>query len=159
MEEPLIPKLFNKNQIQYIKKLWQDKDCRPLVQKEIGKELLANKTFILGNSLNQLCCITSLAPFAYSEQEAISVAAMMFYCMKVNDIVPSLETHRGKEFASRCLITLGLFPQAMETRFNKGGPKPDYYRGVAKMLFKQEDMIEVSEHFKNWEGFIGEVFT
>jgi len=158
-ETSLVQQLFDGKQASAIKNLWKDEDNHFLIQKEIGKELISQEKIIVNNSLNQFCCITALASFSESEEESISVAVMLMYCLKNQDILPSLENHRGKAFASRALVCLGLFPQALQKRYERlGAPKPGYYRNVAKTWFEIENMKSISSHFIQWECFLNEMF-
>lgn len=155
--EPLVNQLFDKTQIPYIRRLWRDDGSRPLIIHQIGQELEEQDKIILENSLNQIICILSNSPFANSESEVIEVGAMVFYCLKKSDVLPSLIDHKGKEFSSRALVSLAWLEKAMEFLWKRrGAPKPEYYQNVAVVYLKRDNMIDVAEHFILWKNFLSE---
>ena len=154
----LISRLFDSSQIPSVIKLWQDQNSRLLIEKEIGKNLLSSSD-ILDSSFSQLLILTSLSPFASSENEKAEVAGIIFWGIKHNDILPLVTEHQNKELAYRCLISLGFFRKALEERCNRyGAPSPDFYRTIGIGAFSRNKMEDIGEHFFKWENFINEIF-
>lgn len=95
------------------------------------------------------------AHFILSEEEPLFIGAMIFYCLKKNDIFPSLIEHTGKDFSSRTLVSLSLFGAAMERKHKKfGAPSPDYYKNVAIMYLKSDGLADIANNFDKWTGYI-----
>lgn len=161
MDKSIVDQLgYNNEEKKSIQSLWRDESCRLDVKKALGSKLAGSDSLIIGNSLNQLCLIMCQADFADTEDETITVAVIVLYCLKVPDILPSLAEHRGRAFAARSLVALGMFNKAMEERCQRrGAPKPDYYRQIGKLYFKQDNLPEIANHFKLWENFLAERFV
>ena len=76
------------------------------------------------------------------------------------DILPMITEHQGRELAYRCLISLGIFKDALRTRSDRrGAPSPDFYRTIGILSFNQIGMTEISSHFIGWESFLAEMFV
>ena len=156
----LINRLFSGSQIESIIKLWQDKNSRLLIEKEIGKHLLESDEVLSDSPFNQLLVITSLSPFASSDDERQSVAHIIYWGIKRGDMLPLCTEHQGKELAYRCLISLGFFKKALIERYKRhSAPSPDFYRDVGINAFNQARMIEIGNHFYKWEIFINDIFV
>lgn len=155
----LIDSLFPKSKADAIRSLWLDVECRPLIQKEIAKELLNDHT-VIELPLTQIMFISSLSTFADSEKECYDVAEIIYWGITKTDVFPLISEHKGKELAYRCLISLSLFKEALNKKYERhGAPSPDFYRKVGISSFEQIEMKEISHHFRQWEGFIGEFFV
>ena len=75
--------------------------------------------------------------------------------VNTTDIFPLITEHKGKELAYRCLISLGFFNSALESRCKRrGSPSPSFYREIGIKTFNELKMVEISKHFLNWESFI-----
>ena len=156
----LASKLFSGPQIESIIKLWQDQNSHLLIEKEIGKRLLESDEIIGESSFNQLLVITSLSPFASSDDERQSVAHIIYWGIHRGDILPLCTEHQGKELAYRCLVSLGFFKRALIERCKRhGAPSPDFYRDLGIGAFNRAKMIDIGNHFYKWENFISEVFV
>jgi hypothetical protein len=141
-------------------KLWKEDDSRHLVRKAIGKHLLSDTQIIGDKPQEQIMMILSQAMFAESEDECMTISKMIFDLHKAPDIFPMISEHQGYALASRCLISLSLFPKALEERSNRRGyPKPKFYRQIGKATFEMCDYYLVASHFSLWEDFIGKVFS
>jgi hypothetical protein len=155
----LINKLFDESQTNAIQKLWDDKDSRFLVQKEIGKKLLDNKEIIDELPLTQVMFIVSLSNFADSETECYSVAEIIYWGLHRIDIMPRITEHNGKDLAYRCLISLGFFKKGLIKRWERhAAPSPSFYRQVGIQSFENIGMRDIGNHFYQWENFMGEFF-
>ena len=70
------------------------------------------------------------------------------------------ERAHGLELANRCLVSLSLFYDAMEKRWQRhGSPAPDFYRKAGKRAFAAEEKRAIADHFEKWEAYCGEVFA
>ena len=155
----LIDKLFVESQAKAIQKLWEDKDSRFLIQKEIGKKLLDNDKMVDEFPLTQVMFIVSLSNFADSESECYNVAEIIYWGMHRIDIMPMVTKHKGKDLAYRCLITLGFFKQGLIKRWERhAAPSPSFYRQVGIQSFENIGMNDIGNHFYQWENFMSEFF-
>ena len=155
----LIDKLFTKPQADAIRHLWEDKNSRLLIEQEIGKQIIQHDDIIHELPLTQIMFITAMSPFASSSNECHNVAEIIYWGINRTDILPYISEHQGKELAYRCLISLGLFKKALNYRCNRrGAPSPDFYRNIGISCFAQIGEEDISEHFAQWEGFLGEMF-
>jgi hypothetical protein len=158
--DALINNLFTSPQANAIRQLWEDKSSRLLIEKEIGKQLLANNELLISLPLAQLMAIMSLARFSSSQTESYDVAAIVYWGAKTTDIMPMVTEHSGKELAYRCLIALGLFKEAMKAKTNRHAYPPiTFYRTVGISSFEALGMIDISHHFCQWEGYLEEMFV
>lgn len=155
----LIEKLFTEEQVGGIRKLWDDKNCRLLIEQQIGIKLLENQEIIQDSPWVQILCITSLASFASDDQECIMVANILSWGMTKTEILPLVSEHKGKDLAYRCLISLSFHTKAIERRHQRrGAPSPDFYRHVGQQSFHQLNMPEIEAHFNKWTAFLPEMF-
>jgi len=102
------------DKVESIQCLYEDNDCRHLVQKEIGKKLMDCEVPIGIPSFNQIVCIISVSPFATSETECVDVASAVIWSLNKTDILPLVSKYsEGKcnqlELANSCLISLAFF--------------------------------------------------
>jgi hypothetical protein len=156
----LIDKLFPESQVNAIKDLWKDKSSQLLLRQEIGKALINYEDILIDLPLSQLMFITSLSNFANSDTECHDVAAIIYWGINRNDILPYVtEQQECKELAYKCLISLGMFKAVLVKRWERSGaPSPNFYRGVGIKSFEIIGMNDISCHFYQWENFISEFF-
>lgn len=156
----LLDKLFSRSQADAIRILWKDKNSRLLIQREIGKQLLCHEEIIDDPPLTQFLLIASTSPFASSDTECSEIASILYWGIRQVDILPMVTEHQGKELAYRCLISLGIFKEALRERCDRhGAPSPDFYRIVGVSSFNRLGMTEISSHFTGWESFLSEMFV
>jgi len=156
----LVDKLFTESQSKAIKSLLEDNDSKHLIEREIGKKIIEYDRFLKDNPIAQITFITSLSTFADSSNECYDVANIINWGIKRIDIIPMITEHNGREFAYRCLVSLGLFKKAMIMRTKRyGSPSIEFYREAGSKTFYQIGMNNVGNHFYKWENFIGEIFT
>ena len=157
----LIDKLFPQDKANAIRKLWEDKSSRLLLEREIGKCLVEHEGIIEELPLTQLMLITSLSPFASSARECYDVAEIIYWGIKQEDILPRVTEHfDSKELAYRCLISLGLFKKVIISKCERyGAPSPKFYRGIGVTSFKRIGKENISSHFVQWESFMSEFFV
>jgi hypothetical protein len=68
--------------------------------------------------------------------------------------------HKGKDLGERCLLSLAFFIERMEYRTKRfSAPSPDFYRIIGQRTFHNEGLTDLSEHFYQWEAFLGEHLT
>lgn len=155
----LIEKLFTHGQVDGIRKLWEDKSCRHIIEQQVGSKLLENQEIIQESPWVQILCITSLALFASDDQECVMIANIINWGMSQKQILPLVSEHKGKDLAYRCLIALSFYRKAMERRHNRcGAPSLIFYQRVGEQTFHQLDLLEIESHFDKWTSFLPEVF-
>jgi len=157
----LIDSLYNKHDAELIHSLWEDDaSIHYIVRQQIGTKILAApNTLIDSEPDSQIMCIVSLAPFADSEDECVTVSGIICWGYRRPDVSPLVTEHQGKELAARCLLTLSFFRGVLERRFRHGGPSPDFYRRVGMKAFHDIGMEELVAHFRKWETFLPEVLV
>lgn len=137
--------------------LLEDSGSYPHLLKAMGKRLLENEDIILEDSIGQLMIITSIAPFAESQEECVNVAQTVNWGLNRTDILPLVSKHNGKDLANRCLISLAFFYRAMEERTKRYGcPNPEFYREIGTRTYYQIGMEDLGYHFQKWECFLQE---
>lgn len=158
--DSLIDKIFPESNAKAVKKLWEDQECRPLIQKEISKKLLENDGIIEELPLSQIALLTSLSTFANSEDECFDVAHVVYWGVNRVDVLPLISEFKGeKEMAYRCLISLSFFKKIIIKKHERhAAPSPDFYRGVGVKSFHNIGKEDVSNHFYKWELFLAEMF-
>jgi hypothetical protein len=157
--DELINRIFSESKAKAIKKLKKDEDCKNILNKQIAKEFNKNSDFIAENPVSQLTLIISNPPFATSEHECFEITEIVVWGLAKTDILPSIVEHEGQELAYRCLLSLSCFKDKMEKKWKyHGAPNPDFYREAGITSFHQIGSYEISEHFYQWEDFIGELF-
>lgn len=156
----LIDKLFPEAEANAIRKLWEDKNSRLLIQQEIGKTLISQENIIEELPLTQIMFITSLSPFASSEKECYNVASIIYWGISKDNILPYItDQQETKELAYKCFISLGMFKQALVRRWERhGAPSPRFYREVGIKSFRLIGMHDIGDHFMQWESFMSEMF-
>lgn len=135
--------------------LVKDESSRILLYKEAAKVLMDRG--ITKHPREQLMLITSLSPFATTEEECVEVAGIIYWGICVTDIRPYISEHYGKEFAYRSLIVLSFFKKMMINKYERRAAPPVHYirnRGIS--IFKDLGMNDIAEHFEQWEAFLNE---
>ena len=134
-------------------------DTRFAVARSVGGLFLSD-TFVPAMPHDQIFVILSKAPFEIDEEECVFVASVFFHLMRASDVLPMAMEHHGLELANRCLVSLSLFYDAMEKRWQRhGSPAPDFYRKAGKRAFAAEEKRAIADHFEKWEAYCGEVFA
>lgn len=156
--DSLLGKIFSKSQVAPGIQLLNSEETRSMMIREIGNKLIESP-LILPDPMDQLLAITSLADFA-EEDECLQMVGIIYRHMGDIDVLPAISKHQGKELAERCLLGLSFFQQEMQRRnLRHGAPSPEYYRKVGQYGFKSIGLIEISDHFENWEVFLSERLT
>ena len=158
----LIGELFSTKEAGVVESLWQDdisSRVRLIIAREIGKRL-SDRTLIFSSAQNQLMALLSLAKFANSDTECVYVAGILKYLLPQKKILPYSIDYMGYELASRCLVSLGFFLDAMAKRTKySGAPEPKYYREIGKQTFDKIGRTDVADNFENWEIFLRDNFN
>ena len=129
-------------------KLLLDEDTRLKILKSMGNRLLKNSNIFLEDCLGQLTLITSIAPFAESQEECIDIAQTIKWGLKQKNILPLISEHKGKDLANRCLISLSFFYKAIKARTNHHGyPNHNFYRKIGIQTYLDIGEYNLSNHF------------
>ncbi len=158
----LIEELYTGGEQQNIKKLYRgDPSIHDLLKKAFGQKILEKKDkILLTNALDVLSFICLNSPFADDENECFTVSVLLYKNIKTINILPLVTEEHGLNLASKCLVSLSLFPDRLEWRRQRYGyPGADYYRKVSILILKQHEHANIAKHHKQWEQFIGEMFT
>ena len=178
--------LFSGKEVEAVRGLWEDPENRQAIMQSLGQRLLASNE-ILGSPYEQVNILVSQARFADSEEECVYVAGVLLRNLGRVDIFPRLmsllppeqdlekvaeeKTYHIKEtayenmklrhqrFAEAGLISLGLFPKAIDANHKRyGGVSRVYLTERVKFSFEISDRKDVGEHLEPWTALIGEVF-
>jgi hypothetical protein len=143
-----------------IRSLANDRDTCFLVAKEVGKKLMEDNEFVAGFSFGTMSALMSQAWFASDEEECIAMSTMVLTLSKSKDVLPLVSVHKARSLAARCIVSLGLFKPALNRRHDRyGAPSPSFYRNVGISEFKNSGMDNISDHFRQWENFLNEMFV
>ena len=165
--EELIYNLFPPHEAKAINNLIEDESIRRTIKRTIGKQLLDNNVFIDGGK-DQILVVTSLAPFAASDDECVKIAMIVQWGMQKiaktegrirGDILPMISEHQGAGLAYRCLISLSFFHGALLALHKRHeAPSPEFYRDIGQRTFFMIEEKDISKHFQQWETFLKEMF-
>lgn len=159
----LIEELYQGKDCEAIKKLFlEDSSSRLSLREAIGNKIVLEKDKILTtNPLDIICLLCLTAKFASSEDECHRVAITVYqFYDKPNDILPSIISDEGLQFASKALTALAFRIKALEKRWKyHGAPSPSFYRQVSKTVFANHGQKDIASHHEQWEGFLGELLV
>jgi hypothetical protein len=159
----LVDQLYDLKNSEALKALYEtDLESRPSIKQAIGAKLITDSSkIIVSNAIDALFMICLTAKFADSEDECNRVAITIYqYHDKTRELIPSLLSDQGLLFASKCLISLSFYPQALEKRWKyHGAPRPDFYRQLSKTVYNTFDQKDIAAHHEQWEMFLGEVLV
>ena len=161
MTKSLVEQLYDTKNSKALQDLYKtDPAARPSIKQALSARLITDRSKIItSNAIDALFIICLSAKFADSEDECNRVAITIYqYHDKTKEMIPSMVSDRGLRFASKCLISLSFYPQALERRWNyHGAPKPDFYRELSKTVYKTFDQRDIAAHHRQWEMFLSEV--
>ncbi len=160
--QSLVSQIFEPNQAKLLVDLYKNesKEGKEIIYETIAKQLASSDKVVIGNELNQILLIMSESHFLLSNEEPLQVSAMMFYCLKQEDVLPKVTENSGKNLGAKCLVSLSLFEPALQSLCNRhGAPNPSFYRNVGKAVLGSENMREVSLNFDKWVHYIREHFV
>jgi len=161
MTKPLVEQLYDAKNSKALQELYKtDPSLRPSIKQALSAKLITDRSKIItSNAIDALFIICLSAKFADSEDECNRVAITIYqYHDKTKETIPSMLSDEGLKFASKCLISLAFYPQALEKRWKyHGAPKPDFYRQLSKTVYKTFDQKDIAAHHEQWEAFLSEV--
>jgi hypothetical protein len=162
MAKALIEQLYSKSNCEALKDLFEnDPSTIPSIKQAIGSKLItSSEQIITSHAIDAIFMICLAAKFADSEDECNRVAVTIYQYHDKAPAVPSLANDSGLVFASKCLIALSFYPQALEKRWRQhAAPKPDFYRQLSKSVYTIYEQKDIAAHHEQWESFLGEVFV
>lgn len=161
MKDCLVEQLYDTGNSKALQELYKtDPASRPAIKQALSSKLITDHSKIItSNAIDALFIICLSARFADSEDECNRVAITIYqYHDKIKETIPSMIDDEGLKLASKCLISLAFYPQALEKRWKyHGAPKPNFYRQLSKTIYKTHDQQDIASHHEQWETFLGEV--
>jgi hypothetical protein len=168
----VIDPLFKQSEIEVVKSLWDDPECRRGIIREESKRILKEDKPIFSHPQEQIMAMVYQADFSCSDDECVFVAGAIIKNIKSANIFPQLEelftdfvfhpersNYTSMNFASKCLVSTSLFYKRMERVHQRySAPPPEYYVTVGKKAFEIIGKPELSQHFDNWRSHISEFF-
>jgi len=150
--------LVSPNETEAVNSLLQDNNTKSILLKSLGQRLLQHDEVFVIDSLGQFTLLIANAPFIQSDEECFQITNIVQWGVKRINILPLVTEHKDKDLAYRCLLSLGLFKDAMEkrTKFH-GAPSTNFYRVIGIEEFKKMGFVEISEDFQKWECYLGEM--
>lgn len=163
MSNTLIDQLYSASDCAYIKLLYkEDPSCRTALREALVDKIILDKDkFLSYKPIDVLYIICLGSDFASSDDECHRIAITIFqYFNKPQNILPSLISDIGLQFANKTLISLSFFYQALEKKWKyHAAPSPLYYRQASKATFARFGQEDIALHHEKWEKFIGEYFV
>jgi hypothetical protein len=158
----LIEQLYDEKSVGLIRAIYaEDLSSRQSLFQAFGQKILEKQeTFLIAKPLDILTLICMTASFAESPEESQEVAIIFF--KRIGDInpLPYISEDRGLILAEKTLVSLSLYPKAMEKRWKyKGAPSPNFYREVSKLIFKKNEKHSIVRNYEKWESFFSEIFV
>lgn len=157
----LIDELYEPNIASKIKKLYsEDLESRSDLLKCFGKKIIEDQeNFLLSKPIDVLCLICMTSSFANSELECQQVGVIFHKRIFDKNPLPYFCDDQGLIFAEKVLVSLSLYPKALEKRWKfHGAPKPSWYRNAAKVIFCKNEMDSIANNHEKWEAFFSEIF-
>jgi len=168
----VIDSLFKQGEIEAVKSLWDDPECRRSVIREESKRILKEDKPIFSHPQEQIMAMVYQADFNCSDDECVFVAGAIIKNMRSTNIFPQLEelftdfvfrpersNYASMNFASKCLVSTSFFYKNMERLHKRySALSPEYYIAVGKKAFEVINMPKLSQHFDNWRSHISEFF-
>lgn len=161
MKKSLIEELYDENSVELIRSIYaEDPESRAQLYKSFGTRIIEKSdTFLMSKPLDILCLICMTATFADSDKECQEVAVIFHKHLNDKDPLPYLMDDMGFSLAEKTLVSLSLYPKAMEKRWKyHGAPSPEFYRKASKLLFEKNGHESIANHHEKWEGFFSEMF-
>lgn len=156
----LIENLYTPEECKFIRHLYKDDpSIHRLLYKTFAQKIISESDkFISSKPLDVLCFICMSSSFAHSETECQTVAVIVYRQMRSDNPLPSIVGDTGLLFAEKTLTSLAFFKDALKNKMNRyGAPKPEYYRGISKEVFKRYDHKDIAENHEKWEMFLNEL--
>lgn len=155
----LIDELYSEEDCERIKALYkEDVSSRQVLLEAFGHKIIQNDNILTSKPLDVLALICMTAEFANSQNECHAVAIMVHKHINTKDPLPYILDDHGITLAEKCLVSLSFFLPALERRYRKGAPSPDYYRKAGKLMFSRCDHEDIANNHEKWESFFSEMF-
>ena len=156
----LIEELYSPEAVSLIKDLYMDDvEAKQSFYNAFGNKILQSQTKILASKpLDIIMFVCSTANFSSSPEECAQVAVIVYKTLKEKNPLPYILDDAGINLAEKILISLSFFKPALQRRWKKGGPHPDFYRNYSKSIFANAGYIHISQHHEKWENFFSEFF-
>ena len=157
----VIDPLFKPGEIEAVKSLWDDPECRKEIIREESRRILKEDKPIFSHPQEQIMAMTYQADFNCSDDERVFVAGILSRNVRDINIFPQLEElfsnsgfgqERSKyiaiNFSSKCLVSTSIFYKAMKRMHAQySAPHPEYYIAMGKRAFELAGNPELSQHF------------
>jgi len=156
----LIEELYSRPAVSLIRDLYYDDiNAKETFYSAFGNKILQSQTKILTSKpIDIIMFICSTANFSTSPEECAQMAVMVYKKLKEENPLPYILDDRGLILAEKILISLCFFKPALQRRWKKGGPHPDFYRNHSKTIFANEGYEHISANHEKWENFFSEFF-
>lgn len=161
MKKSLIEELYDEKTVELIRSIYtNDPESRASLYKSFGIKIVEKSdVFLTSKPLDILCLICMTAAFADSDTECQEVAIIFNNHLLDTNPLPYMSEDNGFLLAEKTLVSLSLYPKAMEKRWKyHGAPSPDFYRKASKLLFVKNGHESIANHHELWEGFFSEMF-
>ena len=156
----LIEELYSPTAVRLIQDLYHEDDQAKLsFYNAFGNKIIESPSkILLSKPLDIIMFICSTAKFSSSPEECSYVAVTMYNRLKEPNPLPYILDDKGLDLAEKILISLCFFRPALQNRWKRGGPHPDFYRNYSKHIFKNEGLDNISDNHERWENFFMEFF-
>lgn len=158
----LIEQLYDDKSVELIRSIYsEDPSSRQALFKAFGQKIIEQQEKILiSKPLDLLTLICMTASFADSTEECQDVAIIFYKRLNDPSPLPYISDDQGILLAEKTLVSLSLYPKAMERRWKyKGAPSPNFYREASKLIFKKNEKDSVAKNHEKWELFFSEIFV
>ena len=156
----LVEKLYSSRAVELIKDLYyEDLDARQSFYQAFGKKIIESQELFLDQKpLDILMLVCSTATFSSGPEESQTVALIIHKRLNEKEPLPYILDDKGLDLAEKTLISLSFFLPALEKRWKKGAPHPDFYRQCSKKAFISNNLENIADHHEQWESFFNELF-
>lgn len=158
----LIEQLYDDKSVEVIRAIYsEDVSSRQMLFRAFGQKIIEKQeTFLIAKPLDLLSLICMTASFADSDEECQDVAVIFFKRLNDSNPLPYISEDAGILLAEKTLVSLSLYPKAMERRWKyKGAPSPSFYREASKLVFKKNEKDSIAKNHEKWELFFSEIFV
>jgi hypothetical protein len=157
----LIEQLYTPKAVSLIRDLYKDdSNSRESFYEAFGNKILEKQSeFLPQKPLDILMLICATAKFASSLHESQNVAVIIHRRITEANPLPYILDDRGLDLAEKTFVSLAFFYPAMEKRWKKGGPHPDFYKQYSKRLFETNNLEDLAHHYEKWLNFLTEIFV
>jgi hypothetical protein len=154
----LIDELYSPEDCQRIKLIYkEDPSSRKALMEAFGHKIVANQEILTSKPLDVLALICMTADFASSHNECHTVAIIVHKHINTKNPLPYILDDQGITLAEKCLVSLSFFLPALERRYKKGAPSPDFYRKASKVMFSRCEHEDIANNHEKWENFFSEM--